>query len=168
MIQHIVWWGFYHLDSPPATETMRIRFYDARPGDGLPGAILYEESFLDPSRTATGLIVFTGVGPHEYIYHVDLMTPFELAADTLYWLEIVQVGDLDSHYRWEFGTAAPEDEFAFCNPIIPNWMSTGAGSWNNALQLWTVPEPSSFVLLAFGLGMAGMRRSRKEDGWRLP
>ena len=35
-IRSINWWGFYNENNPPATETMRIRFYGARPGDGLP------------------------------------------------------------------------------------------------------------------------------------
>ncbi|MFH1417213.1 MAG: hypothetical protein ABII12_02885 [Planctomycetota bacterium] len=57
-IRRASWWGFYHLNEPPpVVETMRIRFYDARPSDGLPGTVLYEETLLNPSRTATGEIV---------------------------------------------------------------------------------------------------------------
>ena len=109
-IRHITWWGFYGsslVEEPepaPETETMRIRFYHARPGDGLPDDdnIAYEVSFLDPSRTATGRLVQVPPGPAEYIYEADLTTPVSLDAGTPYWLEIAQVGDLDSHFRWEF------------------------------------------------------------------
>src|SRR5262245_31130807 len=57
-LRRVIWHGFYgdsfkNTPEPlPLTETMRIRLYDARPGDGLPGNVLFEESFLDPSRVA--------------------------------------------------------------------------------------------------------------------
>ncbi len=149
-IRRVNWWGFYHLDNPPATETMRIRFYGARASDGLPddNNVLFEESFLDPQRTATGRTVFTGVDPDEYIYQVDLTTPITLAATTPYWLEIVQVGDVDTHFRWEFSGPAPIG-LAFVNPGVPDWQET-TFSADNAYELSTVPEPSALGFFICG------------------
>jgi hypothetical protein len=161
-IRRLTWWGFYHEDNPPATESMRLRFYDVRPADGLPGNILFEESFLNPSRTATGLVIFTGVDPHEYKYEVNLTTPFDLLAEIPYWLEIVQLGDPDIAFRWESGFASPEDQIAFSNPYVPDWMLTTSGLLNNAFQLSTIPKPSTLALFGLGLLLAGKRRSRRE------
>ncbi len=102
-IHRITWWGFYGgtfdpPEDPPETETMRIRFYQARSGDGLPddNNILFEESFLNPSRAWTGDYVAVGSGwKEEFIYQVDLPTPAALDADIPYWLEIAQLGVLD-------------------------------------------------------------------------
>jgi hypothetical protein len=83
-VGHIKWWGFYGSSfqspppAPPATETMRIRLYDARPSDGLPGDVLFQEQFLNPLRTPTGQIVAVGAGPPEYVFQVDLASPLEL------------------------------------------------------------------------------------------
>jgi hypothetical protein len=163
-VRRIVWWGFYGgtfsgtTEPPDGPETMRLRFYDARPSDGLPGATLYEESFLDPSRTATGRIVFA-TGGAEYIFELDLTTPFDLDGGEAYWLEVVQVGDVDSHYRWEVspGTGTP---FAFINPWVPDWQRTTLTA-NVAFQLSTVPEPAAFVLFVFGFVLARGRNRRR-------
>jgi hypothetical protein len=164
-IRRIVWWGFYggnfsgSTQPPEGPETMRIRFYDARPEDGLPGATLYEESYLNPSRTATGRIVFVPMLAPEYIFQVDLPTAFELDAGEVYWLEVVQVGDVDSTFRWEYspGDGAP---YAVRNPWFPDWVRTDLTT-NVAFQLLTVPEPATFVLFVFGFVLARGRNRRR-------
>lgn len=148
--RQITFWGFYDRDNPPATETMRIRWYAARPGDGLPGSILREQTFLNPSRSATGRRVFVGVDPHEYQYQVDLAAPFPLAENTTYWLEIIQLNDLNSAFRWEFTSANPEHR-AFLNGGFPDWRLASPGSLS--FQLSTVPEPITFALIATGVFM---------------
>lgn len=164
VIRRISWWGFYgdsfleEIEPPPATETMRARIYGARAGDGLPddANILFEESFLNPSREATGRIVFVGPGPPEFKFEVDLASPFAIEADTPYWLEIVQVGEIDSLFRWEFspGNGTP---FAFVNPFVSDWRKTTLTA-NLAFELSTVPEPTSLCLCAFGLILWGRRK----------
>lgn len=83
-VQRVVWWGFYggtfdpQVDPPMGDETMRIRFYDARPADGLPGAVLFEEAFLNPPRSPTGQVIPTGFVPPEFVYEVDLTSSFQL------------------------------------------------------------------------------------------
>lgn len=151
-------WGFHDLDNPPATETMRIRFYDSRPGDGLPGGVLYEETFSNFTRIATGQIVFTGVDPHEYFYTFDLASPVALASTTLYWLELVQVGDLQTAFRWELSSGGDRSR-VFRNPSFPDW--TVASGSDLAFQLIAVPEPASlsFMALLIIRAVTGRRRS---------
>lgn len=153
-VARIEWFGFYHLDNPPATETMRIRFYEARPGDGLPGAMLREQFVANPPRVATGLRILTGVAPREFRYTADLATPFGLAAETTYWMEIVQLGDVTTHYRWE-SARHTNSLIAVANPIVPNWANDQASS-DLAFTLYAVPEPTSCVLVF--LGAAARRR----------
>lgn len=169
-IRRITWWGFYGgdfdespdaHDPPTGPETMRIRFYAPRASDGLPDStnILFEESFLNPSREATGRTLLLPGVPDEYEYVVDLGTPFHLAADTLYWLEIVQVGDQASIFRWERGTGLIAGR-AFSNPIVPDWQSA-IGSF--AVQLSTIPEPGTglLVISAFSYVMIRVRGRRR-------
>lgn len=153
-IRQCIFWSFYggNLDQVieplPSTQTIRLRLYDARPIDNLPGKVLFEESFNDPPRVATGLFMHVGAGPPEYRYEIDLSTPWSLASGTQYWLEIAQIGAIDSLFRWEysFGNGAP---FAFTNPLT-DWRRY-SGNANLAFQLSTTPEPVSSVLLMVGL-----------------
>jgi hypothetical protein len=156
-VRRVTWWGFYHLDNPPTEETMRIRFYDARPGDGLPGEILFEEHFLNPARVATGRRVFVSVDPAEYEFTVDLHTPFHLLAGTPYWLEIVQLGDIGTHFRWEFGLAEITGR-AFVNSNVPDWLHTGPGTSDLAFRLLQIPEPGSIWLFVIGVSVLGLPR----------
>lgn len=156
-IRRIGWWGFYGgsgtpTSPPTGTETMRIRAYAPRPGDLLPDSnnILYETEFTNHSRTATGEIIGVGGAPREYYYQVDLPNPLQFEADTLYWLEIVQIGDISTRFRWE--TAGGQQAgHAFVNDHVPDWQFT---SDSFALQLWSVPEPATLsLLLVFWLVM---------------
>ena len=148
-IRRVNWRGFYGVSGqshqpPPGDETMRIRFYAARPGDGLPGGLLLEQSFLNPPRVPTGSEVLAEVRAPEYLYQADLSTPIALSANTIYWLEVVQVGDVNSTFRWESGYGLVSCR-AFVSDSIPNWTSV-SGSY--AFQLSTLPEPATIALLA--------------------
>jgi hypothetical protein len=159
-ISRASFWGFYDQDNPPATETMRLRFYAPRPADGLPGEVLYEESFVNPSRVATGRVVFVHDGVAEYLHDLVLATPFALEANTTYWVEFLQMGDQSTAYRWEDGYPVPGDHVATRNASYPNWHYPPSQQ-NAAFQLWAVPEPGSLVLLGLGLCLAGTTRSRR-------
>ncbi len=159
----IKWWGFYNADNPPAAETMRIRFYGARPGDGLPddGNILYETSVQDHTRTWTGRIVATGIGPREYLFQTVLPTPVFLEGGTKFWLEIAQIGDLSTTFRWEDSTSQSNGH-AFINNITLDWRTTlPGGIADTAFQLITVPEPGSLLLLGSCLTAGILRRGKR-------
>lgn len=165
VIRRISWWGFYgsssleEVEPPPVTETMRARIYGARASDGLPddANILFEESFLSPSREATGRIVFVGPGPPEFKFEVDLTSPFALEAGTPYWLEIVQVGDINSLFRWEYGPTERTGH-AFRHNLIVDWTHTFSADADLAFQLSTIPEPISLLIWAIGIVTWGRRK----------
>ena len=162
-VGHIVFWGFYggtfggNPNPPNGSETIRIRFYDARPGDALPGNVLYEENLLNPSRVWTG--AYVDIAHPQFRFESDLPTPASFSANTRYWLEVVQLGIPDSEFRWEF---SPSDGtyLADANPAFPNWQIVGPDPLpNNAFQLWDTPEPDSLALVFLGIGAGIARRS---------
>ncbi len=155
-IRQVSWWGLYGgsempVTPPPPVETMRVRFYPARAGDGLPDDdnILLEEYHMDVVRAATGDTVHVGGNPPEYHYQVELDTPLSLDSTTLYWLEIVQIGNVDSAFRWESGYGIINGH-AYRNSIGDYWRISAS---SQAFELSTVPEPSSafflFLVIAF-------------------
>lgn len=163
-IQRITWWGCYGggghpIDPPPGDEYMRIRLYQPRDSDALPGGILYEQTILNVSRVATGRIVGLPGGPPEYRYQFDLLAPFEAEANTSYWLEIVQLGDVASTFRWE-DSASNTDGLAVANPWFPDWTLNPPGV-SVAFQLSNVPEPKTHVLATVAGALAIERGRRK-------
>ena len=153
IIRHVSWWGFYGDDfespaeQPPATQTMRIRLYGARAQDGLPGAVLLEETVVDPSYAWHGRPLLICALPNEYKFDVDLTTPIHLTASTPYWLEIVQLGLPQSLYRWEFSRTGEINGFSYQNAIAGNWAYTQSITSDLAFQLSTIPEPQAAVLV---------------------
>lgn len=152
-IGHVRWWGLYgnvfgggsnSIVPPVGDEAMRIRFYGARPSDGLPGTMLYEQAFLNPSRVDTGQIADFGTGARRYEFDVDLPMAFEAQAGMRYWMEIAQVGISSSVFRWSFSSALSDFE-AFRNQGQLDWAYRNGV--NLAFQLSDIPEPS-FVFTA--------------------
>jgi hypothetical protein len=163
VITDLRWWGFYSEAMPQPNELMRIRFYGSRASNGLPDEanLVYEETFTNPTRTATGRIVLVDEGPLEYLFNARLTTPVSLASGLRYWLEIVQVGDIDSRFRWEVSPTTDGSGFAFINPTTVDWRSTLPGATvNTAYQLVSVPEPTALGVFLCVLLFAGRRRSR--------
>ncbi|MCK6457868.1 MAG: hypothetical protein L6Q92_15220 [Phycisphaerae bacterium] len=157
-------WGYFgrqieDLDPlPPVTETMRVRFYaDA---GGVPGELRYEEEFLNPSRVFTGFFVSGGPVRKEYRYDVTLSAGFPVAANTDFWLEVAQIGDLSSRFQWESSTSTT-DGFAQQFPIGNPWQYI-SGIGQLAYELRT-PEPGSGALV-LSVGMLMARRTRRR--WR--
>lgn len=157
VIRRIVFWGFYHFDSQPVVdETFRVRLYDARPGDGLPGDVVYESFLLNPQRSFTGRFIITSGAPAEFRFSSDLTTPLVLDAQTPYWLEVAQDGILESHFRWEFSISGDLNQ-SFLNPIVGDWTPTPG---DTAYQLIAIPEPSTLFLLILGVTIYRSRRAR--------
>ncbi|MBI5765564.1 MAG: PEP-CTERM sorting domain-containing protein [Planctomycetes bacterium] len=166
-VAHVKWWGFYgnigggggsQILPPAGDEVMRIRFYDDTGDNGVPGSMLYEESFLNPTRVSTGRTVDFTTGAREYEFDVDLTTPFSASASTRYWMEIVQVGSPQSVFRWEFSNA-PGDTIAGINPDVSGW--TYRNGVNLAFQLSDVPEPSTIATLFIALAFSSRQKRRR-------
>lgn len=165
----LTYWGFYDADNPPATETMRIRILRARAGDLLPDEnnVVSETTIQNPSREATGRIIQVGIGPHEYRYQASLVSPVDLEAATKYWIEVVQIGDITTKFRWE-DSVTDLDGISFINPAVVDWRSSLPGApADTAFQLIS-PEPASVVLLALGLCHCARRhrRGREASEWK--
>jgi hypothetical protein len=168
-IRRVVWWGLYggqgQSHQPPVEdETMRIRFYGARPGDGLPddNNIIYQENFVNAQRTATGRVVDAEGLPPEYRYEADLAAPVGLAAGSVWWIEVVQVGDVDSTFRWENAPGVLAGH-AFVNDIVPDWRFVSSGSF--AFQLSTIPEPcTAGIVMVFAVFYVARRRGGSAFG----
>lgn len=155
VIRRIVFWGFYHFDSlPKEDEIFRIRLYDARLGDGLPGIVLYETFLANPTRNFTGRFIATSGGPAEFRFMSDLTMPMLLDAQTPYWLEVAQDGILESHFRWEVSISGDLNQ-AFINPFVDDWTPAPG---DTAYQLIAIPEPQSFLLFLFGIAICWRRR----------
>lgn len=159
-------WGFYDLDNPPPAETMRIRFYAARPSDGLPddGNIIYEQSFSNLPRTDTGRHILDN-SQREFVYQADLAIPPTLGAGETYWFEFAQIGDASTAFKWEFSNADSTGH-AFVNPVTGGTWQHTVSSFNvdAAFQLSSVPEPDTLsilfctVLVVSGFKIGGERR----------
>ena len=161
-IVHIEFYGFYggYMQShnpPTGDETMLVRFYAAHPGDGLPGDVLYEESFLNPTRSATGFNVVSDVLAPEYLFKADLSSPMTLIAGIPYWFEMVQVENTESHFRFEDGYGLlPQHATSWT--WLPEW-NYNPGS--QAFRLSTIPEPATltlFLLAGVLMSSAAYRR----------
>jgi hypothetical protein len=149
---------------PTGNETIRVRVYDDGGSNGLPGAVLFEQSTLNASRVATGQWGCGVCGAMEYQFDIDLHAPFDAQAGGRYWIEVAQINDIDSLLRWE---DAPHDgtPFAIMNPYTGGtWQYENFG--NLAFQLLGVPEPSYSVLILFGLLCVARKGRGKEARMR--
>jgi len=160
IIDQIRFWGYYHLNSVPVGDDhFRVRLYSPRPLDQLPGDVLYEEVFSKVSRAFTGRFIIDSGAPAEYMFSVGLSNSIHLMAESNYWLEIVQIGDQDSIFTWEFSRSGEINGQAFNNPIVQDWTHTISITSDTAFQLIAIPEPQSLLLLVVGIAI-GWRRSR--------
>lgn len=162
-VDRVVWRGFYggdffgSYDPPTGVETMRLRVYGARPQDGLPAEILREQTTTDAMREPTGTIAN---GHPEYQYQIDFDVPLSVEANTAYWLEVAQVGDPSSVFRWVYSAHAGTP-FAVTNGHVPDWVRIPDGP-NLCFQLHGVPEPHGFLLFVTALMACDRIRGRRE------
>lgn len=160
-VNRVGWWGFYGdpalgqggPNPPSGDETMRVRFYAARSSDGLPddSNILYDESLFNVPRTWTGR--WSGLR-REWFFETDLSAPLALSANTPYWLEIAQIGDLDSLFVWETSDADHNGK-AVMSANVPAWHYSG--TLDLAVQLSNIPEPATAMLIALGSALITRR-----------
>lgn len=140
---------------PPPTETIRVRFLaDAV---GLPAEpALYEAQFQDPARVWTGFLINIAGARKEYRYELPLPQCFHVVPGTDYWLEVAQIGDINSLLRWEHSNTA--GGFAVQFPLETPWRLSANPS-QLAYELWT-PEPSTGALMALVCGYL-LRRGKR-------
>jgi hypothetical protein len=113
----VVWGGYFAGDSAPADDFTLIVHADA---GGIPGAAIYTETGMTPTRVQTGVILF---GVHEWQYSFVTQTTLRLAPGT-YWIEIFNNIPGDDWF-WETGNPGNVlAAFAFETPGV-NWNQTG-------------------------------------------
>lgn len=168
-ITQVRWWGFYggqfsgSVQPPPGDESIRLRFYSPREGDGLPGSVLYEQVGLNGPRSTTGRVVFDTHAHPEFLFEANLAIPFSAAAGQAYWLEIVQLGDSSSSFRWEYSFSSVDDRYVFLNARVPDWTQSELFRVSLAFQLVAIPESTTFGTLLFaGISTLVSRRGRQE------
>ncbi len=151
IVRRISWWGFYSGDVAPESESMRVRFYGSRSSDGLPddSNLIRKQIVQNPARMWTGRMVASDGVQHEYQFAATLDSELQLNANAIYWLEIVQLDDLATKFRWEF-SLADRDGQAVKN-VLHDWETSYPGVVSDAaFQLSTTPEPASLYLLLLG------------------
>ena len=172
-INSIAWWGFYGgnftgtVQPPAGDETMRVRIYDARASDGLPDNVKYEGTFLNPSRTSTGFrVITTGYHP-EFYYEVSFSTGFTALPGIRYWLEVAQVDDVNSHFRWE-SSGYGAQSYLYMNPLVSDWQDSNTGA-NLAFQLISIPEPATLIPLTLVIALLTRNpRTRRPRSVQIP
>lgn len=161
-ISEIRWWGFYDQDNPPTSETFRIRVYGSLSSNGLPDEsnTILETFIVNPSRILTGRQIAVGVEPDEYFFTASLPQPVVLAGQTQHWLEITQIEDLSTAFRWE-SSLADMNGLAFLNNNVENWTLTTNVLADTAFQLVVVPEPSTLLFSCFVVMLLCRRNCRE-------
>jgi hypothetical protein len=139
-----------YIVDPPLTETMGVRVYSD--AGGLPGSVLWEQTFSDAQRARSGRTVAVSPNRDEFVYTKTFFDCFAAAANTQYWANIYQVGDIGSRWRWEASYSDQSHAQQF--PIGAPWhLTAGVGSYGMAFELHATPEPLAGVLLMIGLGV---------------
>ena len=160
VLGQLVWYGLYGAQDqgfdpePPISESFRIRLFSQVnspiPPLQLPADVLYETSTDAVFREFNGAFVN---GRREYRYILNLPMSFTIQPGTPYWLEISQIGDVNSFFRWESSTGG---ERAFEFPLGSTWQMATGGQLAYELR---VPEPMTGSFVAVVVLARATRRS---------
>lgn len=167
-LQKLDWYGDNILNTFPSDVSFRVDLYQDI--GGLPATASFASELVTATATDTGLSepdAGTGGTAEIVKFGATLPTGVSLAADTTYWLSILdQTPPMDSSdniFRWANGTSSwPEDPpSACCSPDF--WHNDFGPPREQAAYDLTpapVPEPPGAALLAAAL--AGLYLIRRE------
>jgi hypothetical protein len=158
VLTDVHWWVVYSpSNTPPALDDFTIRFFaeDA----GAPAANpLAEFQVGNVDRTDTGANVLDF---DVYAYSVDI-APLALAANTTYWVSIVNDTSADTDDNWYWSSLSSGNAFGRIADTSPWGATTVAGlGFQLTDDTIGVPEPTTLVLFGFGLAGLGFLRRRR-------
>lgn len=119
------------------------------------------------SKVATGeQLVIPGAtaNPYDqYVYDLDLITPYTLAANQRYWLGLY-LGSGSSGIRWQY-TSTGYGERPWVNNVNDSdpWFAQFSQETAFELNPAPAPVPATALLMLFGLPLASAMRWRREN-----
>ncbi|WP_083748515.1 choice-of-anchor R domain-containing protein [Pelomonas sp. KK5] len=139
-------------DSASIVGDLRVSLHADGAGS-TPGAELLSVGLLSSSGIATDAFA---------AYSFALSTPFALAANTTYWVEIEAASPNAVEWAWSGDLSAPgvagQSNYSVLFGANPN---SAQSPYQMAVNVSAVPEPASMGLLLAGLVMVGMSIRRR-------
>lgn len=169
VVSDIHWWGSYQTLTPagygnasPWDDDFSIYIYT---GDAWPSTSPVQSlTSLAVTRTATSLVNTSN--QNIFAYSVQLGSPLTLAANTKYWISIVNTHNQVDDWVWSNVDGGGSTVISLQRPNSPHsWLSVGRGMAFNLTNDGVsspIPEPATLSLLGMGLiGLAARARRKK-------
>jgi hypothetical protein len=136
------------FSSPDGSVTMTLLSNAAGP---TPGAVLDTIGTLSDSSVTSSLADYT----------FTLATPYTLAANTTYWIELSSSNGSSIFWSYSFDTSGPgvgDQYYIDILGVEPNWDGPYQMAVNSNAA---VPEPGMLLMLAAGIGVILLLKSRQ-------